>query len=144
VPPPPAAHWPDADNPGTGGHGEAALVPRRPRLALSVASALFALALTLRLVSGDSRHAISMLFVLPVALLAVTRGRRAGILGGLVAVAMVAIGASVTQTHLTALGWTSRAVPLLLVSTLLREGRPRPETVHASGARPARVCCWPL
>lgn len=98
---------------------------RRPRLAVAVASALFALVLTLRLVSGDPRDAISMLFVLPIALLAVTGGLRAGTLGGLVAVALVVIWASVTQTHLTTLGWTSRAVPLLLVGALLGDASDR-------------------
>jgi K+-sensing histidine kinase KdpD len=98
---------------------------RRPSLAVLVASLLFALIFAVRLLSGNSRDAISMLFVLPVALLAMTGGLRAGAVGGVIAVALVATWVTVTQTHLTALGWTSRAVPLLLVGVLLGDASDR-------------------
>jgi K+-sensing histidine kinase KdpD len=98
---------------------------RRPWLVVLVASLLFVLIFAVRLLSGDSRDAISMLFVLPVALLAMTGGLRAGAVGGVIAVALVATWVTVTQTHLTAPGWTSRAVPLLLVGVLLGDASDR-------------------
>jgi hypothetical protein len=110
------------------GPGETAGRPwfqRRPWLAVLVASLLFALVFAVRLVSGGPRDAISMLFVLPIALLAMTGGLRAGAVGGVVAVALVVTWVSVTQAHLTALGWTSRAVPLLLVGVLLGDASGR-------------------
>jgi hypothetical protein len=98
---------------------------RRPRLAGLVAAALFVLVFALRLLSGDPRDAISMLFVLPIALLAMAGGLRSGALGGVVAVTLVAVWASATQANLTALGWTSRVVPLLLVGVLLGDASDR-------------------
>lgn len=60
-----------------------------------------------------------MLFALPVALVAITFGMRAGLGGGLVAVALIVVWVVVDDVSLTLTGWGSRILPLLLLGVLL-------------------------
>jgi hypothetical protein len=92
---------------------------RHPRLASTVAGALFAAVLVLRLFSGTPVDAYSMLYALPVALVAMTSGLRAGAGAGLVGVALTVLWAVVQDVALTPAGWASRVVPLLLLGVLL-------------------------
>jgi hypothetical protein len=92
---------------------------RRPRLAWAVAGALYAAVLALRLLVGDPVDAYSMLYALPVALVAVTSGWRAGALAGLVAVGLTIVWALAKDISLTPTGWASRALPLLLLGALV-------------------------
>lgn len=90
-----------------------------PGLALAVAGALYAAVLTLRLLDGTAGDAYSLLYALPVALLATTFGLRAGTLAGLVAVGLTVLWAVVQDVSLSPTGWASRVVPLLLIGVLL-------------------------
>ena len=92
---------------------------RRPTLALAVASLLYAAVLALRLSTGDAADAYSMLFALPVALVAIAFGMRAGVLAGVVAVGLIAVWTVADDVSLTPSGWVSRALPLLLLGGLL-------------------------
>lgn len=97
----------------------------RPRLTLAVAVVLFAGVLALRLLVGGPNDALNLLYALPVSLLAMTFGRRAGTAAGLAAVALVVLWALLREVHLGALAWASRALPLLLLGYLLGDATDR-------------------
>jgi len=92
---------------------------RHPALALTVAGVLYAAVLSLRLFAGTPADAYSMLYALPVALLAITFGLRAGAAAGLVAVGLTVLWALVQEVSLTPTGWASRVLPLVLLGVLL-------------------------
>lgn len=92
---------------------------RRPGLAWTAAGVLFVAVLSLRLLTGTPTDAYSMLYALPVALVAITSGVRAGTVAGLVAVGLTVLWAVVQDVSLTPTGWASRLVPLLLLGVLL-------------------------
>jgi len=99
----------------------------RPQLAIGTAAALYLGVFALRLGLDNPLDAISMLYLLPVSLLAMTRGRWAGLVGGVVAVALVALWVVVRPVDLAAMGWASRVLPLLLVGFLLGDASDRLE-----------------
>jgi hypothetical protein len=98
---------------------------RRRRVTFSAAGFLFVGVFVVRLTVGDPGDAISMLFVLPITLLAVAFGRRAGIFAALVAVALTGCWASLSAAEISVIGWVSRIVPLLLVGGLVGDASHR-------------------
>lgn len=98
---------------------------RRPGMAMAVAGLLFATVLALRLILSNPLDAISMLYLFPIALLAMAKGRWGGLLGGLVAVVLVGVWVLVRSVDLNAVGWLSRVLPLLLVGALIGDARDR-------------------
>ncbi|WP_350275776.1 hypothetical protein [Kribbella sp. HUAS MG21] len=98
---------------------------RHPRVALTVAGVLFAAILTLRMLVGDAVDAYSMLYALPVALVAITCGLRSGLAAGLLAVGLIVAWVVVRDVPLSAMGWASRVVPLLLLGPLLGDASER-------------------
>lgn len=103
----------------------------RPGWTVAVAAALFATVFAVRLVHGGPVDAINLLLTLPVALLALAFGRTAGLLAGLLAVALVAVWILVSDIDLSALGWASRIVPLLLLGGLLGDASDRLAAANA-------------
>lgn len=102
-----------------------------PRWAVAVVVALFAGVLATRLLAGDAAgDAAGLLYVLPVALAAVAFGRRAGLVAGLVGVALVVVWAVARDADISWLGWVSRVVPLLLLGTLLGDATERLEAAE--------------
>jgi signal transduction histidine kinase len=97
----------------------------RTRTTLAVAALLFTTVFVLRLAYGGPVDAINLLYALPVALLALAFGRNAGILAGLVAVGLVVAWILVMDVDLSALGWASRILPLLLLGGLLGDASDR-------------------
>ena len=97
----------------------------RARWAIAAAVALFVAVFAMRLLIGDAEDAVGLLYALPVALVAVAFGRAAGIAAGLLAVVLVLTWAAVLEVDLTALGWASRVVPLLLLGGLLGDASDR-------------------
>lgn len=90
-----------------------------PSLAVAVAGVL-ALAITvLRWTVSGVEDSVSMLYVLPVALVAITFGWRAGVAAGMGALGMLVVWVVITGEALTPLGWLSRATPLLLLGALV-------------------------
>ena len=75
--------------------------------------------LSLRLLHGTPADAYSMLYALPVALVATTFGLLAGTVAGLVAVGLTVLWAVVQDASITPAGWASRVLPLLLLGVLL-------------------------
>ena len=110
---------------------------RRPGMAMGVACLLFAGVLGLRLILPNPLDAISMLYVFPVALVAMTGGRWVGLAGGILSVSLVAAWALSQSVDLTLLGWLSRALPLMLVGFLIGDANDRLE--RASQERQARL-----
>jgi len=86
---------------------------------IAVIGVLFAAILVLRLMMDSVSDASTMLFVLPVALAAVAFGLRAGLIAGVLGVALVVVWVEATGTSLSVIGWASRVVPLLLLGYLL-------------------------
>jgi glucose-6-phosphate-specific signal transduction histidine kinase len=84
-----------------------------------VALALYAAVLGLRFAVHETTDPISLLFCLPIALLAVAFGLRAGLLAGLAGIFLVALWVLVEHLSLSLLGWAARAVPMLLLGVLL-------------------------
>ncbi|QIK75795.1 hypothetical protein [Nocardioides piscis] len=92
---------------------------RRPGLAMAVAGVLFVGVLALRLLTGTPVDAYSLLYALPVALVATASGLRAGTVAGVVAVGLTVVWAALQDVSLTPTGWASRVLPLLLLGVLL-------------------------
>jgi hypothetical protein len=86
---------------------------------MMVAGGLFAAVLSVRMFAGSPVDAFSMLYALPVALVATTSGLRAGVAAGLTSVALTVFWAVVREVSLTPSGWASRVLPLLLLGVLL-------------------------
>ena len=96
-----------------------------PGVALTVAGALYVLVLLLRVLAGQPADTYSMLFALPVALIAIAFGLRAGVAGALVAVALIVVWIVVKDVTLSPSGWMSRVLPLLLLGVLLGDASDR-------------------
>ena len=91
----------------------------RPALAVAVSALLFLGIVVLRWSVGDADDAISMLYVLPVALLALSFGLRAGLGAGVFAVGLLVLWVTTSGESLSVIGWLSRAVPPLLLGLLV-------------------------
>ena len=91
----------------------------RPALAVTVSALLFVGIIVLRWSVGDADDAISMLYVLPVALLALSFGLRAGLGAGAFAVGLLVLWVTTAGESLSVFGWLSRAVPPLLLGLLV-------------------------
>jgi hypothetical protein len=92
---------------------------RWPAATVGVASALFLGIFVVRVTVGSPEDAVSMLFVLPIALLAVGFGLRGGVVAGLVGTCLIATWAVLDDISFSAIGWASRVTPLLLLGGLL-------------------------
>lgn len=97
----------------------------QPGWVLGVAAALYLSVFMLRLTTGGPQDATNMLYTLPIALVALAFGRSAGIVAGLVAVALVAAWVLVDGVDLSFLGWASRILPMLLLGGLLGDASDR-------------------
>jgi signal transduction histidine kinase len=90
-----------------------------PALAVALAITLYAGVFTLRLAVDGTTEAITLLYVLPIALLATAFGLRAGVLAGTGAVVLLGAWVLADGVTLTPLGWLARVVPMLLWGVLL-------------------------
>lgn len=104
-------------------------------MAMAVAGVLFAAVLAIRLLSGTPLDAYSMLYALPVALVAATSGLRAGTLAGVVAVGLTVLWAVLEDVSLTPTGWASRVLPLLLLGVLLGHATDRERRIELERRR---------
>ncbi len=92
---------------------------QRPQLTWAVAGVLFAAVFAARMVDGGPVDATALLFSLPIALVAVAFGSRAGLGAGLVGVVLLLAWAVTAEVAMPALAWTARTVPMLLLGGLL-------------------------
>lgn len=97
----------------------------RPRLTVGVAFTLYAAVFALRMSSTNAADAYSMLYVFPVALLALAFGTRIGLAAGAAAIALTGLWAVVDDVSLPSTAWASRVVPLLLLGILLGDASDR-------------------
>jgi diguanylate cyclase len=93
-------------------------VTERRRVALLAASLLFAAIFVARETVGVLGDATSFLYVIPVVLVATSRGTLAGMLAGAVAFALSSIGTLLMDLPVTPLGYVNRAVVYLFVGGL--------------------------
>lgn len=103
----------------------------RPRWTLAVAAGLFVAVLVLRMQVGTTDDAISMLYTLPIALLALTFGRKAGVAAGVLGVALVGLWGLLADADISLLGWVARVTPLLMLGFLLGDASDRLSAANA-------------
>jgi diguanylate cyclase (GGDEF)-like protein/PAS domain S-box-containing protein len=83
---------------------------------MMAAAALFAAVTALRFVSGDRPgEGITLLYVVPIALLALDFGPRGGLIGGLIGVGLVLFWALVENVDVPAIGYATRTVSFVVV-----------------------------
>ena len=88
-------------------------------MAVVVATTMAAGVFALRLADSNSEDAVSVLYVLPVALVALAFGFRVGVVTGLAGVGLVVGGTLIEGDTLSPLGWATRITPLVLLGTLV-------------------------
>jgi hypothetical protein len=94
-------------------------------LTVAVATLLYAGVFALRMVEDAVEAPITLLFCLPIALLAVAFGLRVGLGAGVLGVSLLAVWVMVDSVSLSALGWATRVVPLVLLGGLLGDAADR-------------------
>lgn len=112
----------------TGTPGRLPWFRSRPRRTLLVAAALFLGIFALRLSVSGLDSAITLLFVLPISLLALARGLRAGLAAGVLATVLLVAWVWLDGVELSPLGWATRVLPLLLTGILLGDAADRLDT----------------
>jgi hypothetical protein len=90
-----------------------------PRTALGVAAGLYVAVLLLTVFAGTPGDDYFLLYVFPVALVAITFGWRAGLVAGLSAVALVAVWVVLRDVSLSSTGWVAHVAPMLVLGVLL-------------------------
>ena len=93
-------------------------VDSKPQTILALVVALFAAVFVLRMVDSDPADAVSVLYVLPIALLAVRFGPAAGLAGALLALVLLAVWAAVEDVDLGVAGYAARATAFFLLGGL--------------------------
>jgi signal transduction histidine kinase len=87
---------------------------RRHAAVLGVATILFALTFAARLVIADPAALLANFYVVPIALLAVEFGTRAGLLAAAVSLGLVLAWSAIDTVHVSALGYSSRIAALII------------------------------
>jgi signal transduction histidine kinase len=102
---------------------EAAASRPRPlsqrRLAIVAAAGLFAAVFALRLAISDPGALLANLYAVPIALLAAALGLRGGLVAAAVAFGLVFAWGAVTDTHVGALGYSTRGAVFLTVGVVV-------------------------
>jgi diguanylate cyclase len=94
------------------------LLTERRWTSVIVATVLFAAIFVARELVGALGDAISFLYVIPVVLVATSRGTRAGVLAGIVAFVLSSAGTLMMGLPVTPLGYVNRAVVYMFVGAL--------------------------
>lgn len=93
---------------------------RRHPLAAGLVATGLVLAITwCRFSLGDERDATTLLYALPVTLVGMTFGRRAGTLAAVGCVALLSAWLMVADVALSPVGWAARVIPVLLLGGLI-------------------------
>lgn len=96
-----------------------------PRAGLGVAALLFVSVTVLRFAAHDTADATVMLYMLPVALVGLAFGRRAGAVSGALAVVLTITWVLTVGLELSWIGWAARIVPPLLLGVLIGDASDR-------------------
>ena len=97
----------------------------RPDLVRAVLVVLFAVVLVARWYGGSGPHAVSVLYVFPVSLMALVWGLRGGLAGAALAVVGMVIPEVFGDSHLDAFGWATRLSAIVLLGVLLGAAQDR-------------------
>lgn len=124
----------------TGPAGRGPWFRSRPRLAVAVAAVLFAAVFALCLAVSGTADATTVLFVLPVSLIGIAFGLRAGAAAGALAVVLTGAWVAGAGVSLSALGWAARVVPLLGLGPLIGAASDRLDEAHRHEAELATMC----
>jgi PAS domain S-box-containing protein len=108
---------------------------KNPRIAVAVAGGLFGAILLLRLVAGTADDAVSFLYVIPIAVVAVARGERAALVAGMLAFVLASGWATMEGADLTPLGYVVRAGVFLLIADLVGRFATGLRALEAESAR---------
>jgi diguanylate cyclase (GGDEF)-like protein/PAS domain S-box-containing protein len=108
--------------------------PFRSRPVLT-AALLFVAIFLLRATVGTVGDAIGFLYVVPVVIVAVARGTRAGLLAGAVAFALSSLGTIVGHLPVSPLGYVNRALVYLFIGGLVGRFADRRRALEAESAR---------
>jgi diguanylate cyclase (GGDEF)-like protein/PAS domain S-box-containing protein len=100
-----------------------------------LATVLFAEIFVLRVTVGTLADAISFLYVIPVVLVATSRGTRAGLLAGTVAFLLSSTGALMADAPTSVLGYANRALVYLFVGGLVGYFATHLRALEAESAR---------
>jgi hypothetical protein len=87
--------------------------------AAAVAGLLFVGVFVLRLVVDQPEDVVSLFYVLPIALMAMTWGLRGGVIGAGTGVVLIVLWSAIDDVDISLLGWTTRVLTLVLLGTLL-------------------------
>lgn len=99
----------------------------QPLWTLAVAGLLFVSVFVIHLTAGDIPDAVNHLYTLPVSLIALAFGRRAGVGAGIAGVGLVSSWTLLAGGDHSVLGWGSQTVPLLLLGYLVGDASDRLE-----------------
>jgi diguanylate cyclase (GGDEF)-like protein/PAS domain S-box-containing protein len=102
---------------------------------IAIAAPLFAAIFVARATMGTLGDAISFLYVVPVVLVATSRGARAGMLAGAVAFILSSVGTLTMDLPVTPLGYVNRAVVYLFVGGLTGRFATTLRALEAESAR---------
>jgi len=111
------------------------LLVNRPGVNVAIAAALFVAIFAARATVGTLGDAISFLYVIPVVLVAVSLGTRAGLAAGVVAFGLSSVGTLVEGLPVTPLGYVNRAVVYLFVGGLTGRFATALRALRAESAR---------
>ena len=99
---------------------------RRPGLALTGVVAMFVAITAIRLALGDDATVgITLLYVVPISLVALAWGRLPGAVASGAGLALLVLWVLVAGVELTPLGWAARMVPIVLVGLVLGDASDR-------------------
>jgi signal transduction histidine kinase len=91
----------------------------RQLVVLAAAAVLFAFTFAARLAINDPDALIANFYVVPIALLAIEFGTRAGVLASAMALGLVFVWSALQTVHLGALGYTARGAALLVTGAVV-------------------------
>lgn len=97
----------------------------RPEFTIALSVVLFAAVFGLRMLVGDIRDGYSLLYTLPVALLATAFGRRGGLVAGVVAVGLFGLWEVLAAVPMYPSDWITRVLPLMLLGVLVGDASDR-------------------
>lgn len=115
--------------------GRAPWYERDARLVVAVLVVLFGLVLLSRYLAGSGPHAVSVLYVFPVSLMALTWGLRGGLVGSWLSVTGMVIPEVFGVSHLDAISWATRLSAIVLLGVLLGAAQDRTRASHHARMR---------
>jgi diguanylate cyclase (GGDEF)-like protein/PAS domain S-box-containing protein len=111
------------------------LLTERRLAGVAAAAVLFASIFVARAMVGTIGDATSFLYVIPVVLVAISAGTRAGMAAGAVAFALSSLGTLMLDQPATALGYVNRAVVFLFIGALVGRFATTLRELEAESAR---------